>query len=177
MSEPHDVVKLLLKRMESHPEEFRVGSGPERWVTHIDMIQDYGSEADKATLNAKLRDIVMGEIHEDVMNELLNGPDERRKQEEEAEYERNLSKSFALTQQQMMQQAQGSLQNAYANQLGAYNQAQAVGIGTQSPSQPLTIGAGGKELMRIKADGGVFIQPKLSSSAVNQIKQALGIKK
>ena len=90
MSEPHDVVKLLLARMESHPEEFRVASGPERWGVPIDMIQDYGSEADKAVLNAKLRDIVMGEAHEDVMDELLNGPEKRRKYEEEREYERQL---------------------------------------------------------------------------------------
>lgn len=79
MDEPHDVVKLLLARMESHPEEFKVASGPERWSAPIDMIQDYGSEADKAALNAKLRDIVMGEAYEDVMDELLNGPDKRRK--------------------------------------------------------------------------------------------------
>jgi hypothetical protein len=111
--------------MESHPEEFRVADGPERWVTHIDMVQDYGSEADKAALNAKLRDIVMGEVHEDVMDELLNGEDRRRKEKEEQEYERNLKKSLTLTQHQMMQQAQGSLQNAYANaftnQAGAYD--------------------------------------------------------
>lgn len=88
--EPHDVVKLLVKRMESHPEEFRVGTGPERWATHIDMIQDYGSEADKAALSAKLRDIVMGEAHEDAMDELLNGPEKRRKYEEEREYERQM---------------------------------------------------------------------------------------
>jgi hypothetical protein len=88
--EPHDVVKLLLARMESHPEEFRVASGPERWGVPLDMIQDYGSEADKAVLNAKLRGIVMGEAHEDVMDELLNGPERRRKEEEERDYERQL---------------------------------------------------------------------------------------
>lgn len=90
MSEPHDVVKLLLARMESHPEEFKIGDGPvhQRWVHYIDMVQDYGNETDKAALNAKLRDIVMDEVHEDALDELMNGPDRRRKEEEDNEHDR-----------------------------------------------------------------------------------------
>ena len=188
VDEPHEVVKLLLKRMESHPEEFRIGDGPfhDRWYDHVNGIHAYGSEADKAALATGLREIRLAEIHDKVMDELLNGDDRRRKAEEEAEYERGLM--MKNTQQQLaaqQQQLQG-YRNAvgqrgaydynldrYQNQLG---QAQALGIGTQSPSQPLTIGTGGKEIMRIKADGGVITQPTLSSSAINQIKQALGIK-
>lgn len=89
---PHDVVKLLLARMESHPEEFRVAEAPfhDRWYEHVNAINAYGNEADKAALNAKLRDIRMAETHERVMDELLNGPDKRRKEAEEHEYERKL---------------------------------------------------------------------------------------
>jgi hypothetical protein len=181
--EPHEVVKLLLKRMESHPEEFRIGDGPfhDRWYDHVNGIHAYGSEADKAAMAAGLRKIRLAEIHEKVMDELLNGDERRRKAEEEAKYERGLM--MKNTQQQLA--AHQNAVHRYKNAIGQHGyaavanggtgQAQALGIGTQSPSQPLTIGTGGKEIMRIKADGGVITQPNLSSSAINQIKKALGI--
>jgi len=92
MSEPHDVVKLLVARMKSHPEEFKVGGEPfcDRWDEHISDIQAFGNEADVNTLNAKLRDIRLDEIHERVMDELCNGDERRRKEMEEAKYEREL---------------------------------------------------------------------------------------
>jgi hypothetical protein len=104
--EPHAVVRLLLKRMESHPEEFK-RSLNSRWYDIIGEINAWGDEADKAAINAKLRDIRLGEAHEDMMDELLNGPERRRKQEEEQEYERKMVMQSALAQQ-----------NAYASQLG-----------------------------------------------------------
>jgi len=123
-NEPHDVVKLLIARMESHPEEFCSDKErfSDRWERYISDIEAFGNEADKAALNAKLRDIWMVKIHEKVMDELLNGEDRRRMAREEQEYERRMSQSLLLTKQQMMQQAQQGLQNAYsntyANQLG-----------------------------------------------------------
>jgi hypothetical protein len=154
--EPHEVVKLLLARMESHPEEFRLKdpSYHDRWYNHMSAINTYGSEADKAALAAKTRDIRLTEVHEQVMDELLNGDDRRRKEEEEAEYERNLATQGMLSQRQAQQQAQQAAQqqqaqqnammsqykNAYANQLGQlgqYNQAQAVGLSGASPTSIL----------------------------------------
>jgi hypothetical protein len=90
--EPHDAVKLLLARMDSHPEEFRLKdpSYHDRWYNHMSAINTYGNEADKAALAAKIRDIRMGVIHEQVMEELCNGPENRRREEEEQEYERKL---------------------------------------------------------------------------------------
>jgi hypothetical protein len=92
VDEPHDAVKLLLARMESHPEEFRFKEGAyhDRWYNHISAINSYGNEADIAALAAKTRDIRMAEVHEQIMEELCNGPENRRKEEEEAEYERKL---------------------------------------------------------------------------------------
>ena len=106
--ETHEVVKLLLARMESHPEEFRVANGSfhNRWYDSINGIHAHGNEADKTAIAAKLRDIRMGEIHEQVMDELLNGPERRRKYEEDREYERHLEARQLLTSQQMAQQAQ-----------------------------------------------------------------------
>lgn len=116
--EPHDVVKLLLARMESHPEEFRIGEGVFhlRWSHQIDTIHDHGSDADRAALNAKLRGILMDEVHEQVMDELCNGPERRRKEAEENDYERNLSKTLAvLKASQVSQQVQQNLDTAFAN--------------------------------------------------------------
>lgn len=125
MSEPHDVVKLLLARMESHPEEFE--RGMHRWADTIGEICEWGNEADKAAIYARLRNIRLGEAHEDMMEELLNGPERRRKHAEDTEYERNLSKSLVLTQRQMAQQVQQNLDTAFAS---AYTSQ--LGVGTAS---------------------------------------------
>jgi hypothetical protein len=94
--EPHAVVKLLLARMESHPEEF-TRSIESRWYDTIGEVNAWGNETDKAAMNAKLRDIRLNEAHEDAMDELLNGPERRRKQQEEVEYERSLYANRAAT--------------------------------------------------------------------------------
>ena len=162
VDEPHEVVKLLLKRMESHPEEFKRHA--DRWDRVLSEVLEHGNEADTAAINAAMRDIRLSEAHEDMMEELCNGEERRRKEAEEQEYERNLKKSLMLTQQQMMQQAQQGLQNAYSNAYdvdrGMYQNA-ATHIAGQGPS--------------LKA--GITTQPTLPKSAINQIKQALGIKK
>lgn len=118
--EPHDVVKLLVARMESHPEEFSSDNErfSDRWERYISDIEAFGNEADKAALNAKLRDIWMDKIHEKVLDELCNGEDRRRKEAEDREYERHLA--HAAMQQQLahaaMQQQQQQ-QKAYVNQI------------------------------------------------------------
>jgi len=114
VDEPHEVVKLLLARMESHPEEFkfRRGGYHQRWYDHVNSINEYGNEADKAAINAKMRDIRLAEVHEQVMDELLNGDDHRAQEKEEAEYERNLNKSLeALKVSQMRQQLQDAIRH------------------------------------------------------------------
>lgn len=86
----HAVVRLLLARMKSHPREFRQREGfaRARWEEHINDINTYGNETDKAAILAGIRDIRLAEIHEQVMEELLNGPERRRKEEEGKEHER-----------------------------------------------------------------------------------------
>lgn len=160
--EPHAVVRLLLARMESHPEEFtRDGETYHaRWYDYVEGIKAYGNEADNAAIAAKLRDIRMGEIHEYVMDELLNGPERRRKAEEEVEYERQMVMQGRLAQQKAQQNAH---QNQYANQLGQslgqYSQAQALGLAGQSPNiLPVANGTTGATL---------------STSTINTIKKAL----
>lgn len=110
VDEPHDAVKLLLARMESHPEEFRFKESGyhDRWYNHISAVNSYGNETDKAALNAKIRDVRMAEVHEQVMEELCNGPENRRKEEEEAEYERKLAARVAK--QQILQNNHTAMQ-------------------------------------------------------------------
>lgn len=105
--EMHDVVKLLLKRMESHPEEFAAGSNRWGWLVH-DAIE-HGSDEERTALKEGLRPIRLQEIHEHVMDELLNGDERRRREMEEAEYEKQLlqqaktAKAVLLSQQQAQQ--------------------------------------------------------------------------
>lgn len=117
--EPHEVVKLLVARMESHPEEFERGTY--RWANTISDITEWGNETDKTAIDAKLRDIRLGEAHEDMLDELLNGPERRRQQEADRQYEQQLLMKQALAQQQTAAQR-------YAQQYGQLG-APALGTG------------------------------------------------
>jgi hypothetical protein len=96
----------------------------------MSAINSYGNEADIAALNAKVRDIRMAEIHEQIMDEMLNGEDRRRKHAEDTEYERHLAAALQHTQQQAMQQ---NIQNAILRIESTGN----VGIGNVTPSTQL----------------------------------------
>ena len=171
-NEPHDAVKLLIARMESHPEEFSSDKErfSDRWERYISDIEAFGNEADKAALNAKLRDIWMVKIHEKVMDELLNGEDRRRKEREEQEYERRMSQSLSLAQQQkaylsQLGQTQG-LQSASA--LGQYQNAM-LGIGTTAPSTKLDVQSlAGQSPANIRIDDQV-----LDASMIERMKRVM----
>ena len=99
--EPHAVARLLLARIQSHPEEFKRGTA--RWVSITNQVEDWGSEADKQTINDALRDVRLTEAHEEMMEELLNGEDRRRKEVEDRQYEIGL-----LNKQQNIQDARNN---------------------------------------------------------------------
>lgn len=95
MSEMHDVVELLLARMESNPDEFAAdisvdGSRADRWWQVIRLILDSGTKEEKDAVNQGIRKIKLQRAHEMMMDELLNGDERRRKFQEEQEYEANL---------------------------------------------------------------------------------------
>jgi hypothetical protein len=167
----HPVVELLAARMESHPEEFGAnGSG--RWAEWLDQLIPFVTEEERVML----RKPMIQDIHEDVLDELLNGPERRaeemRKREEDAERYRQ--------HQQAMQHGGGGggaslpvSTSPYQNAAGA----QGLGIGAITPSQPLTIQSGGTGATRIQTNGGIQIgNETLNEGVLKQIKNALGIK-
>jgi hypothetical protein len=175
MSEPHDVVKLLVARMESHPEEFE-SDGEGRWAQWLDELIPFTTEAERVLLRGPM----MQDIHERVLDELMNGPERRRKEAEE----RELIMKSALAQQQSVQQQLAAQQQqlqgyrnavgqrgAYDYDLDRYRNATATGIAGQGPSLK-AVGTTGTLPVANGGTGAI-----LPVSAINQIKQALGIKK
>jgi hypothetical protein len=63
----HDGVKLLLARMESHPEEFE---DDRRWAHHYQHFKSYWNGYEKKLVSTKLREIRMQVMHEKIMKEL-----------------------------------------------------------------------------------------------------------
>lgn len=131
--ELHPVVTLLLKRMESHPEEF--GTGPtNRWGWMLNDVLSNCSTEEAEAINKGLRPIRLQEIHESVMDELLNGDERRRREMEEAEYEKQLlqqaktAKAVLLSQQQQQ-----------SHEIMRLNSTGSIGIGNVTPSHPLVV--------------------------------------
>lgn len=118
----HPVVELLLARMKSHPEEFQEGMC--RWNFVLHKVLDNGNEADLEALNEALRPIRLAEAHEWMMDELLNGEDRRRQEQEE--YERTARTAQAASMgaslrnaiSPAVQQVYDQIQKQQLNQLG-----------------------------------------------------------
>lgn len=156
----HPVVELLAARMESHPEEFEDGLS-HRWGVWMSRLAPFVTEAERVLL----RGPVMQDIHEEVLDELMNGPErraeEQRKRDEEVQ--RHIAQQQAAQQHQLQRyQNAVSQRGVYDVDRDMYRNAQTLGLSGQSPMGTVaTTGTGAT----------------LSKSAINQIKQALGIKK
>lgn len=116
MTEMHDVVKLLLARMESHPEEFNGDlaerdSRSYRWWQAIRLVQESGTAEEKNALDKGIRKIKLQHAHEMVMDELLSGDERRQKFQEDQEYEEKLLQQ--MRQQQQMTMAQQDIVSKY----------------------------------------------------------------
>lgn len=142
--EVHPVVKLLLARMESHPEEFsgyisrddmlEVPEGSNRWGVVLDTVDEFGSDADKAALAPAMRSIQLEEAHKRMMDELLHGESRRAEaRRKEEEWHKQLVQSKYTQLAQAMAGSQ-SLPSAYQNALG-----------TPQPGQTLPINNGGTD--------------------------------
>lgn len=113
----HQAVELILKRMESNPEEF-TGDSKDRWMRILKRYEPFFSDEERKAILVKQNAIMMKEFHDEVMGELLYG-EERRQQEREMQAQMEMAKM------QMKAQALGlqahHLQNAIplANALSA----------------------------------------------------------
>lgn len=73
----HPAVELLLKRMESNPEEFAdrgkhiLHSSTNRWIAIVNKYKEFLTTEEKNAINAKQREIAMSAMHQDIMGELL----------------------------------------------------------------------------------------------------------
>lgn len=65
-------VKILLERMQTHPEEFH--GGYNRWTEVIERFEKYFNASERAMINGALTNIRRDEFTQIVVNELLREP-------------------------------------------------------------------------------------------------------
>jgi hypothetical protein len=71
----HPAVQLLLKRMESHPQEFTASTPMRRMISRY---EDYFTEAESAALRDALRGLMLDVMHKEVLHEMLAPEDKTR---------------------------------------------------------------------------------------------------
>lgn len=139
VDEPHEVVKLLLARMESHPEEFvsdtaRVpGTRADVLRRLVENILDNVEGPQVLPVKEKLDQLYLDMYHKELMDELLSGDDKRAQEAALQEAARQQSVQ-AQHQQYLAQLQQASVQSypAYLQQSLAQTMQQ--GLAGSSPS-------------------------------------------
>lgn len=72
----HAAVDLLLKRMESNPDEFVQGHPRHpRWERIIERYKEFLDVKEKKLLKEKYTTLQMNQMHKEIMAELLHGED------------------------------------------------------------------------------------------------------
>ena len=70
----HIAIELLMKRMESNPDEFVKGNRRHaKWERIITKYMEYVNPEDKKILNEKYGELQLNQMHKEVMAELLYG--------------------------------------------------------------------------------------------------------
>lgn len=73
----HPAVELLLKRMESNPDEFVKGNDRRfKWEKIIKDYMEYMTDEEKAHVKQKYSELQMDVMHKEVMSELLHGEEQ-----------------------------------------------------------------------------------------------------
>ena len=125
------------------------------------------NEAEHKALFNTAKEAFLQRVHEEVLDELLNGEERRAQSKRERDLE--MQRMMAQAQQNALQPGQ----YAQVQNLGAL---QGMGIGTVAPSQGLTISTVGQEAMRIQANGELQIGgEKLDAGMIRKMKKALGL--
>ena len=146
----HPVVELLAARMETHPEEFEP-NGHGRWAEWLDRLIPFVTEEERVMLRGHM----MQDIHEEVLDELLNGEERRAQSKRERD----------LEMQRIMAQAQ---QNAL--QPGQYAQVQSLGA-----LQTLSASTLGHSHLQIQSGNMKLGNETLDEGMLKQIKRKLGL--
>ncbi len=134
----HQAIELLLKRMESNPEEFAESPGKlsgGKWMRLVDRYKGYFTEEEKNLFHEKIRELRMDEFQKELMAELLYGEERRRAEAEDLEYERKA----------MMAQTQTNPKR-YAMTNTQMHIAQALGTGTSITSSTPSLHIGNETL-------------------------------
>ena len=122
----HPVVELLAARMETHPEEFKSG----RWAGWMTQMEGLLTEEERLLL----RRLEMQEIHEEVLDELLNGDQRRAERRALEEKERELQMQRYQQQYQQATMQPGQFAQVPSSALGQLS------MGTLSQAATLNIG-------------------------------------
>jgi len=153
VAELHPVITLLIKRMDSHPEEF-VGLKAVRWTNFISKINTAATGENLAAVAEAYSNLRLNAIHEQVLDELLNGEERRAK---EREQQTTLARNRTPNLNHILPAQQHLAAQTARNDLGDAQNAQNVlrsGLYTQNalqnPSEPTMvadeISVGGEKL-------------------------------
>jgi hypothetical protein len=130
----HQAVELILKRMESNPDEF-TGDSKDRWMRTIKRYEAFFNDEERKAISEKQNGIMMGEFHKEVMAELLYG-EERRREEREAQAEMAQMK----TQSQIMRNAAQNLSTIQPGSIYALSANSALSNTVTIQSDTMTLG-------------------------------------
>jgi hypothetical protein len=130
----HQAVELILKRMESNPDEF-TGDSKDRWMRMLKRYEAFFNQEERDAILEKQNGIMMGEFHKEVMAELLYG-EERRREEREAQAEMAQMK----TQSQIMRNAAQNLSTIQPGSIYALSANSAVSNTVTIQSDTMTLG-------------------------------------
>jgi hypothetical protein len=112
----HQAVELILKRMESNPDEF-TGDSKDRWMRMLKRYEAFFNDEERKAITEKQNAIMMGEFHKEVMAELLYGED-RRREEREAQTQMEMAQ-MKMQSQVLGLRAQSAMNAAQAIQPGS----------------------------------------------------------
>jgi hypothetical protein len=77
----HPAIELLMKRMESNPDEFVKGhSRHPKWERIIEKYMEFVNPEDKKILKEKYSALQLDQMHRDIMAELLYGEENSREE-------------------------------------------------------------------------------------------------
>lgn len=143
----HPVTKMLLARMEEHPDEFLeeefLGG---RWSSIIQRIRSAGLPEDVEVLNRAIGKVTMDKIHTDAMDELINGPERRERERAERKARIRGEAQRASLAQQLYAQQSNQLGTLTGLGSGGYGNAAAAGLLGQQGTTTASLQIGNETL-------------------------------